>query len=304
MNDDAPRFSIVIPTHNRAALLESAIESVLAQTVADWELVVVDDGSTDHVARVVEARADPRIRLVRRDENGGVAAAQNTGLAASGGTFVAFLHSDDRFAPNKLHAQGLVLEAAAHDVLAVESAIEVDRGAGIVPPRLGGVQAEDLLAFSTGVHVLPMLFRRDAVAELGFDPNLRAWEDWDLLVRLLLRGRVVTTDDVVGELRRSGDDRLERSPSMVYGLEYLLERYGDELAARPRVRAIWHLKLGRAYFRSGDLASARRHLLHCVRDDLRRAPVLVPAAATLIGNPVAVRAWRAYERLGRRRRRR
>lgn len=296
-----PRFSVVLPVYDRPRDLAAAVTSVVGQTERDFELIVVDDASRDTsaVAETVAGFADPRVRLVVRDRNGGVAAAQNSGLAAAQGEFVAFLHSDDRFLPDKLAAQGAALAAAPASVLAVESAHVVAGGATTVAPGLTDVGYEELLAFRCGVHVVPMLFRRGAVAALRFDEDLRAWEDWDLLVRLLRHGEVRTTDDVVAELRREGDDRLSASPWMARGLEHLLERYGAELATRPQVRAVWHVKLARAQMRNGATGEARRHLVAAVQADRRRWRLLAPAAATVLGRRAGQEGWRVYEHLGR-----
>jgi len=94
------RTSVVIPARDRVEELERAIASVLAQTDGDFELVIVDDGSTTPLERVVGCR-DSRLRFVRQD-NAGPARARNTGMLAARGTFVAFLDSDDTWEPTKL----------------------------------------------------------------------------------------------------------------------------------------------------------------------------------------------------------
>lgn len=95
------RFSIVIPTHNRAYILKRPIESVLAQTASDWELIVVDDGSTDDTKAVVESFADPRIGYVRQ-QNAGPSAARNNGMNRAKGDIVVYLDSDDRMTQDAL----------------------------------------------------------------------------------------------------------------------------------------------------------------------------------------------------------
>src|SRR5690349_15468262 len=119
-----PRVSIVVPTRNRAADLPDALASVLVQTFADWECIVVDDGSTDGTLEVVShaARADPRVRSVRREPGGSHAGARNAGLALARGDYVAFLDDDDRWLPGKLALQLPLLER--------------DRDAGIVFGRV------------------------------------------------------------------------------------------------------------------------------------------------------------------------
>ena len=102
---------MIMCTYDRADLLPRAIDSLLAQHEADWELVVVDDASTDDTHRVVlqYAATDARIRLETRPANGGVAAARNTGIAAANGLFVTFLDSDDAYAPDHLSSRRQML---------------------------------------------------------------------------------------------------------------------------------------------------------------------------------------------------
>ena len=130
-----PLFSVVLPVYNRANLLGDALRSVLAQTEQDFEIVVVDDGSTDNPSRVVEAIGDPRIEFVRHENRGG-GAARNTGIDKARGRFVAFLDSDDRFLPHHLATMRRLLESAPG--AAGYARILVDRGEGRVilkPPR-------------------------------------------------------------------------------------------------------------------------------------------------------------------------
>lgn len=103
--------SVVIPTYNRAELLSRAIDSVLAQTYDDFELLVVDDGSTDDTEAVVTAYDDDRVRYLAHETNRGANPARNTGIEAAEGEFVAFLDSDDEWRPRKLEAQLDRLEA-------------------------------------------------------------------------------------------------------------------------------------------------------------------------------------------------
>ncbi|WP_019571048.1 glycosyltransferase family 2 protein [Thioalkalivibrio sp. ALE11] len=111
----APVFSVVMPAHNAEAHLRDAVESVRAQTFPDWELLVADDASSDGTGALVEALAseDSRIRVLRRNVNGGPAKARNDAIAASRGRFVAFLDSDDIWYPAKLERQKAVFEDEA-----------------------------------------------------------------------------------------------------------------------------------------------------------------------------------------------
>src|SRR5262249_4967223 len=106
-----PLVSVILPTYNRADTIPRAIESVRNQTLQDWELLVVDDGSTDNTAELVTAlyASDPRVKLIRQ-ENQGVSGARNTGMRASAGKYLAFIDSDDEFLPHHLELGSAFLE--------------------------------------------------------------------------------------------------------------------------------------------------------------------------------------------------
>src|SRR5271166_5416911 len=122
-----PFFSVVIPVYNRADVLENALRSVLAQTCQDFEIVVIDDGSTDDPASVVDRLGDTRIRLIRQDNRGG-GAARNRGMDEARGKFVALLDSDDTFLPRHLEMLKPLL-AGRTNVLGYAPVI-ADRGRG------------------------------------------------------------------------------------------------------------------------------------------------------------------------------
>ena len=105
MSSLSPKVSVVIPVFNRPAAVRRAIESVLAQTCQDFEIIVVDDGSTDETPAVVAGLADPRMTLIQHEGNRGGSAARNTGLRAASAEYVAFLDSDDEWLPRKLERQ-------------------------------------------------------------------------------------------------------------------------------------------------------------------------------------------------------
>ena len=168
-----PFFSVVIPVYNRAAALARAIASVCAQSCQDFEILVVDDGSTDNPRAVIDRLEDPRIRFIAQANAGG-GAARNTGIAQARGRFVALLDSDDVFLPHHLASMRTLLEATT--ATAGYARVRVDRGAGRVflkPPR--AVRADEEMAayllcdrgfVPTSTTVVPM-----AVARLEFTPD-------------------------------------------------------------------------------------------------------------------------------------
>lgn len=106
-----PFFSVIVCTFNRAGLLPRALDSVLAQVEVDWEVVIVDDGSTDDTVQTIQkyAETDPRIRSIVHETNRGTSAARNTGIGAANGLFVTFLDSDDAYDPEHLSSRKMML---------------------------------------------------------------------------------------------------------------------------------------------------------------------------------------------------
>src|SRR5262245_7125063 len=107
-----PAVSIIIPTYNRTGFLRAAVASALAQTLHDFEIIVVDDASKDDTERVLRHFEDSRITLIRHEINRGVAAARNTGVENAKGKYFAFLDDDDEWLPNKLNRQFELLESS------------------------------------------------------------------------------------------------------------------------------------------------------------------------------------------------
>ena len=191
MANSAPFFSVIIPVYNRAASLASAMESVRAQTCQDFEIVVVDDGSTDDPRAVVERFADPRIRFIRQENQGG-GVARNTAIDHARGRFIAPLDSDDRFLPEHLARMKMLLDGTTN--LVGYARMRVDRGEGRVflkPPRAirpDEDMASYLLCDRGFVPTITIAVEREMARRIRYHEDLRAAEDTDFAIRLSLAG--------------------------------------------------------------------------------------------------------------------
>ncbi len=187
----APRVSVIIPVYNGGRFLGEAIASVLAQTYGDWELIVVDDGSTEDVEPVI-APYGSRLRYSRQ-ENQGVAVARNRGLELARGEFIAFLDQDDWFEPDKLEVQVTALQESPHLGMVHSGWFVVDAAGerlSTVNPR-EGIPELDLAAWLLWKPVFlgAMLFRRSGFEGVGgFDKTLEQAPDVDWVLRLALMG--------------------------------------------------------------------------------------------------------------------
>lgn len=186
-----PFFSVVIPVYNRAQDLRVALNSVLAQSDGDFEVVVVDDGSKDDPKAVVDALGDPRIRTVHQANAGG-GAARNTGIAQARGAYIAFLDSDDVFLPHHLATMRALLAGTTNTVGYARMVVDRGDGRSLIKPPRAIAPGEDMAAYllcdrgfvPTITTVVPVAL----AARVLYDANLREAEDTDFAVRLALEG--------------------------------------------------------------------------------------------------------------------
>lgn len=187
-----PTVSIVMPAYNAGTYVAESIRSVIAQTMADWELLVVDDGSSDDTCEVVGGfLSDPRIRLLKQ-KNAGPAAARNRGIREGTGPFVAFLDADDLWVPEKLartldefrlHPE-IGLCATGMKVIGPDGAV---RGETLGPDRCGQA-LPDLLSGTFDVLLSSAVVRREVLDRAGlFDESIRLSEDFELWLRVALQ---------------------------------------------------------------------------------------------------------------------
>ena len=178
-----PKVSVILPTYNRAPYLTQAIDSIRAQTLKDWELIVVDDASSDTTAQVVRAFAqqDPRIRLCRHSKNQGVAACRNTGLKQAIGTYIAFQDDDDISHPERLAKQADYLDNHPHTAIVTAGAVYFH---GRTMPPLSVFrqrqEKQDIFPSCMGprAHYQEVAFRPFYITAEDQDFMLRVVEQW------------------------------------------------------------------------------------------------------------------------------
>ncbi len=229
----SPLVSVVVPTHQRAALLPRLLTSVLGQDLPDLELVVVDDGSTDGTRQLLESCADPRVRVLSHPRARGVAHARNTGTAAARGRWVAWCDDDDVWAPMKLRLQVEALEATPGALWSnggsayVDSDLRLSRVRRCPDPA---TVATDLLRINavTGGGSGVMADRDLVLALGGFDTRMSMYADWDLWARLAYAAPLAAVDHpLVGYVEHPGGmsrDRLHLALDELGLLQESLER--------------------------------------------------------------------------------
>jgi glycosyltransferase involved in cell wall biosynthesis len=276
-----PIVSVITATRNRSRWLREAIASVQAQTLADWEHIIVDDGSTDDTRAVVEALAarDARIRYVYhapRRATRAAAAARNVGLRLARGTYLAFLDDDDRYLPHKLSSQVEQLER--HPAWAfVYAPMWLFRDAD--PTRIVGRAPEGVLDTTyTGlierspIQIPTILVRRARVEEAGlFDETLSSGEGMDLWRRIARRCPFGATDEPVALYRIHGNNVSKNLWIRHHNRLRTLARVpadpgrGLTRALLSRTRALAHYRTARVCIETyGRYAHAATHFLRAV----------------------------------------
>jgi glycosyltransferase involved in cell wall biosynthesis len=248
-----PLVSVVIPTYNHGALVPEAVESALAQSWRNLEVVVVDDGSADDTpARL--ARFGNLITMIRQ-EHRGPAVARNAGIRASRGAWIAFLDSDDLWMPEKIARCMAALERA-RDADVAYTAVqihELDTGRKYPLPQYtaSGNLSRDLFLECKGVNTSTLLVSRAALEKVGlFDEEFFRAQDWDLMLRLAEQYDYVYVPEMLTERRLHGGS-LSVTHQELYA-KYNLLVIQKALARRPILySSLASDSLSRAHFRFG-----------------------------------------------------
>lgn len=230
--------SVIIPTYNRETVIGRAIESVLKQTYPHFELLIIDDGSTDQTKQVVEQIADERIRYILLEENGGVAHARNVGIAETQYDYIAFLDSDDEWMPEKLEMQ-------------MEKLLDSSAGFGAVYCRMGGndwmgkpyifppYELERSILEGKMLPIMLMqnligtptvLVRRECIEKVGgFKESLVSLEDWEWILRIAKEYRIGFVDKVLLEVHKMEGSVSTHAGGHIVTRCYLVSKYREDM---------------------------------------------------------------------------
>jgi glycosyltransferase involved in cell wall biosynthesis len=263
---DVPRVSVIMPVYNSAPFLRESINSVLDQTFRDFELIAIDDGSTDRSWEIVRSfNNDRRVRSIRHETNQGAATARNDGIAASDSDYIAFLDSDDLAKPQRLEVQVRAMERPARFDIIFGRA-EILRGGERWRGSFGRISSGDVpsqLLFRNCIAHSSVMMRRSCWQL--FRPEFEPAEDYDLWARVAHDHSFLPLSDVLVIYREHPDgvskrlpDRMKKSVTAIHAFQ--LERFGVE----PRVDLHGRLSSWPADASAYDLGEAERWLRELV----------------------------------------
>ena len=231
------KVSIIIPTYNRADVLITSIQSVLQQTYTDFELLIVDDGSTDNTDIMVESLRDNRIRYLKIPENKGVAAARNEGIRQARYAYIAFQDSDDYWKPDKLEKQMTFLTTKPETGL-LYCPYECQKADGtplLVPDqnipseeKQGNIYRYMLLRNTIGTP--GVLVRRQCLEKSGlFCESLTCLEDWELFLRIARDNEIAFQDEPMVRVNLSTDGVSHNISGYYEARCYMLAKHKEAL---------------------------------------------------------------------------
>ena len=256
-----PSVSIILPTYNRARTLRRAAVSVLQQSFGDFELIIVDDASTDHTLDLIAELKDDRISVLRHPARRGGSAARNTGLAAARADWIAFQDSDDEWMPSKLEEQMNALTGGG-DVCYTGLIYFDGKTSEYIPNaavknRQGSILDELLQGnfVSTQTLVVKHLLLKQAG---GFDESLPRYQDWDLVIRLARNSPFVLLDRPLVTVYQTPGNISSHLEYDLIARERILQKYAEIFAAWPEIASDHYFALSRIASRLNKPQEARR----------------------------------------------
>ena len=267
-----PTVSVIIPTYNRAHVLGRSIQSVLNQTFQDFELIIVDDGSTDDTESLVNRFRSKKIKYIRHQVNqgGSVAPTPNTGLRLAKGDYIAFLDDDDEWMPEKLEKQMKVICAAPPEVgIVYTKFIQYDRFGDYVPLRKMAKKEGFLfkpLLDECFIRWTTALIKKECFDKVGLiSENILFARDWDFLLRVSQHYQFLYIDDpliIVYELpegRRLKDERL------IVDIQQILEMYFSQIKQDRKMLAKYYYHIARLSCMLGRMRQGRHYYLKSLK---------------------------------------
>lgn len=270
---DNVKFSIVIPTYNRANLLRIAIESVVNQTFTSWELIIVDNFSDDNTDGVIESFQDSRIKLLKIPRTGSVAASRNLGVSHASGEWIAFLDSDDWWFSNKLSVVSSLLHSKTdliyHDLQLVNADGIFFKDKRTKSRKLKNPIYLDLLLNGNDIPQSSVVIRKSILTKIGGideSPHLFAVEDYDTWLRASkITHQFVYIPEVLGAYRIH-----DGNIGKINNFEYLSKAFSHHLEnlTIPQLRkfqSLYIYQIARKKYKSEDFGGITKELLFVIK---------------------------------------
>ncbi len=249
MINQAPKVSVILPTYNRAYIIEKAIQSVLNQTYQDFEIIVIDDGSIDNTEEIIKElqEKDNRIRYLRLNINKGASHARNEGIKIAQGEYITFQDSDAEWVIDKLEKQMKVIETSSENIVIYCGFWRIDGDEKTYIPdinisnREGNIHKE--LLKGNFVDTPSILLPKKNLEKVGmFDEKLPALEDWDLAIRLSKYYEFKLIDETLYISYVLSDSISANYEALIIAMQIILAKYQDEIYKDHKIIKAWSIK--------------------------------------------------------------
>lgn len=272
-----PKVSVIIPTYNREKMVQRAIRSVRNQTYKDFELIVVDDGSTDNTEFVIKRlqEQDDRIRFIKHEKNKGPAAARNTGIKTARGEYIAFQDSDNEWLPKKLEKQMEMLEATPPEVGVNYTAFWKIRGNKkfyIPSPNTpykdkDGYISDTILTGPARVNTPCTIVKKQVFEKVGmFDENIHISEEWELSIRISKHFRFQFIDEPLVIATYTGEDNISTNRSLALKAHKMMfKKHYNGFEKNKKAKANILYTIGNDLCQMGKVKEGKRYLVKSIR---------------------------------------
>ena len=278
-----PLVSVIMPVYNGEKFVGEAIESVVNQTYKNWEIIIVDDGSTDNSKKIIDQYlTDSRIHYIKHSKNQGIPSARNTGIKASQGDFIAFLDQDDIWFPKKLEKQIAIFKCRTHDcgmvfsdkiMLRDEGFIKVRKKSRRIPKNINRLplrKVTEALFLYNFISIITVMIRRECLETVGLlDESIKGGaDDYEFCLRLATKHKIkyLSIPLAIHRIHKANYSDVERFfQDNLFIMDKAFAQAPFLAALRKKKLAMLYYDLGRYYQQEGRFHHAREALWKAVR---------------------------------------
>jgi glycosyltransferase involved in cell wall biosynthesis len=268
-----PKVSVILPTYNRAHLLERAAQSVLQQSFKNLELIIVDDNSQDNTQEVVDNLNDPRVSYIKHHHNQGGSAARNTGIKASSGSYIAFQDSDDEWLWGKLQQQVDLLDESHENIGVIYTGFLQcnKRNTKYIPHEKNQtIEINTLhnLLLGNFISTQTLVVKKECLEKSGyFDENLPRFQDWELVIRLAKNVNFKLIDEPLVAVHSTPGNITSNESVRLKALELIYEKHVELFNAHTNAKALFLFNMGHIAAAEGDTRKGVRCYLKAIQTD-------------------------------------
>jgi glycosyltransferase involved in cell wall biosynthesis len=298
--DSIGLVSVILPTYNRERLVGRAIQSILNQTYANFELIVVDDCSKDNTKSVVTDFQDCRIRYIWHEKNRGAVAARNTGIRVAKGEYIAFQDSDDEWLPEKLEKQMMAFDSASSDLGVVYTGYWlIANGIITYSPILDDMKQiegdiHDALLLTNFIGTPTTVVRRECFEKAGMFENLPRLQEWGLWLKISKYYKFKFINEALVNAYRQSDGISSNMNAYIVARKYILDKYFEEISKKAKLLSRHYFEIGTLLCFNGEVDEGRRYFFRAMRTNPFDVKLQLSILTSIFGQNVYDKAARIY----------